>query len=111
MDEVEQLAMWAARADEAYLMSGSNADVRSMCAALAAGLRTLELGFRHREELQTNEAQDLSLEPKQWSEPDRIRMMAFLDHIILATPTPEVGITRIPTGGNNAKLLLPLRLK
>jgi hypothetical protein len=60
LSETEQLSMWADRANEAYLMSGANADVRSMCAALAAGLRTLEMSFKRKEELEkTQSVRDL----------------------------------------------------
>jgi hypothetical protein len=92
LSETEQLSMWADRANEAYLMSGANADVRSMCAALAAGLRTLEMSFKRKEELQQQqEARDLPADPKNWTEAEHARHQAYCDYVLrnMKLPTPE----------------------
>jgi hypothetical protein len=107
LTDAEQLKLWASRAEEAYLMSGANADVKSMCAALAAGLRSVELSLKRKEELQQSQAaaRDFPTDLKEWSEAERARMRDYIDHCIANADLPDF----MKAGEHHARELLPIR--
>jgi hypothetical protein len=113
LNEAEQLSMLAARADEAYQLSGQNADVKSMCSALSVSLRALELSFRRKEELrQQQEARDLPLDVKLWTEAEACKFRAYMD-VLQTTELPTVAEYAarfgFEGGKNREHDLLPIR--
>jgi hypothetical protein len=110
VSESEQLQLWAARADEMYLLAGANADVRSQCQALAAGLRALEFSLKRREELQAQASRELPSDPCSWSEADRTRVIAIFDDIIRNTSLPTGVIEHFKGAEHEQHFELPLRL-
>jgi hypothetical protein len=97
LSDAEQLTLLMARSEELWAMAAGNGDVRAMAQALQSSLRALEFQIRHREEEHEGKtAYDLPLDVNLWDEDDRRRFIAFLDHILLSTPMPDVRVVNGP---------------
>src|SRR5260370_20362218 len=97
LSEADQVQLWLSRAEELWNLAGVNGDLRGQATALQQGLKSLEFSIRHRaEEEQRNDSRTLPENLDQWTESERTKMLAFLDHIILNTALPTAPPPKVP---------------
>jgi hypothetical protein len=76
-----KISLWLQRADDLYVNSGANMDLRGQRDAIAAAFRALEFRFKHEERLAEREREVLG-NLNQWTEEECTRLRSYLDKAI-----------------------------
>jgi hypothetical protein len=80
-----QLALWTQRANDLYIASGAQLDLRGQSQAVAAGFRALEFSLRNREKLADQAAREQPLDGQTFTPEESSRFVKYIDSVLEAT--------------------------